>query len=127
MKNSLLGSAVVCAVAISGAPARAQTHVHPASDSRRERYPVPAVRVDETPGLDGVLDDAVWKKAALTATCSSRRRSARSSNSRFRQFVVKMNYLLARWSGEFDVALHIARGELVEPGEKEAHPSTGSG
>jgi hypothetical protein len=64
MKQRVLAAAVVC-VAISGSSAAAQTHVHPGSDSRRERYMLPAIRVDETPHMDGVLDDAVWKKAAL--------------------------------------------------------------
>jgi hypothetical protein len=65
MKTIALASAVVCAAAISGSVASAQVHVHPAGDSSRERYTLPAVRVDETPRLDGVLDDAVWKKAPV--------------------------------------------------------------
>ena len=66
MKKQLFrATAVVCAAACSGSAASAQTHVHPGSDSRRERQVVRAVRVDETPRLDGVLDDPVWQQAAL--------------------------------------------------------------
>ena len=66
MKTFALVSAVVCAVMACGSPAAAQPHIHPASgETSRERYTLPAVRVDETPRLDGVLDDAVWKKAAV--------------------------------------------------------------
>jgi uncharacterized protein DUF5916/cellulose/xylan binding protein with CBM9 domain len=66
MKTFVLASAVVCAAAASGSPAIAQTHIHSTpGETSRERYTLPAVRVDETPRLDGVLDDAVWKKAAV--------------------------------------------------------------
>ena len=66
MKTFVLASAVVCAAAVSGSPAIAQTHIHSTpGETSRERYTLPAVRVDETPRLDGVLDDAVWKKAAV--------------------------------------------------------------
>ena len=65
MKKFVLASAVVCAAAVSGSIASAQTHIHPGGEATRERYTVPAIRVDETPRLDGVLDDAVWKKAAV--------------------------------------------------------------
>jgi hypothetical protein len=43
----------------------AQSHQHSASESQREHYSIPAVRVDQSPKIDGVLDDDVWKKAAL--------------------------------------------------------------
>jgi len=66
MKTFVLASAVVCAAAVSGSPAIAQTHIHSTpGETSHERYTLPAVRVDETPRLDGVLDDAVWKKAAV--------------------------------------------------------------
>jgi hypothetical protein len=65
MKKIVLVSAVVCAAILAGSAASAQPHVHPAGETSRERYTLPAVRVDETPRLDGVLDDAVWKKAAV--------------------------------------------------------------
>ena len=41
--------------------------VQPASalQDSRQLYQVPAVRVDEGPVLDGVLDDPVWRQAAL--------------------------------------------------------------
>ena len=65
MKTFVLASAVVCAAAVSGSIASAQTHIHPGGEASRERYTVPAVRVDEMPRLDGALDDAVWKKAAV--------------------------------------------------------------
>ena len=41
--------------------------VQPASalQESRELYKVPAVRVDEGPVLDGVLDDAVWQRASV--------------------------------------------------------------
>ena len=50
------------------AAAAPQTPQHVSTDSRRERYAVRAVRVDQTPRIDGVLDDAVWEKAALIET-----------------------------------------------------------
>ena len=59
--------ALACAAALC-APvfARAQAHVHPAGDnSSRERHSIPAVRVDQSPKIDGVLDEAVWQKASL--------------------------------------------------------------
>jgi hypothetical protein len=41
-------------------------HVHAGGDSSaRERYSVKAVRVDQTPKIDGVLDDAVWQQAPI--------------------------------------------------------------
>ena len=43
----------------------AQSHQHNAADNHRERYSIPAVRVDQPPKIDGVLDDEVWKKAPL--------------------------------------------------------------
>ena len=41
--------------------------VQPASalQESRQLYTVPAVRVDEAPVLDGVLDDAVWQRASV--------------------------------------------------------------
>jgi hypothetical protein len=79
MFKNVLASGLVCAL-LSSSEVRAQTHVHPGADpsktsgssrdsstgdSRRERYSLPAVRVGETPRVDGVLDDAVWQKAAV--------------------------------------------------------------
>jgi hypothetical protein len=43
----------------------AQSHQHSAADNHRERYSIPAIRVDQPPKIDGVLDDEVWKKAPL--------------------------------------------------------------
>ena len=43
----------------------AQSHQHNTSDSHRERYSIAAVRVDQSPKIDRVLDDEIWKKAAL--------------------------------------------------------------
>jgi hypothetical protein len=43
----------------------AQSHQHGAADNHRERYAIPAIRVDQPPKIDGVLDDEVWKKAPL--------------------------------------------------------------
>ncbi|HVQ12533.1 MAG TPA: DUF5916 domain-containing protein [Vicinamibacterales bacterium] len=43
----------------------AQSHQHSAADNHRERYAIQAVRVDQPPKIDGVLDDEVWKKAPL--------------------------------------------------------------
>jgi hypothetical protein len=45
--------------------ARAQTHQHGAGENHRERYVVPAVRVDQAPRIDGVLDDQVWQNAPV--------------------------------------------------------------
>ncbi len=79
-RNVFVAAAVVCAAAVSASVAQAQPHVHPAGDpattsgpsrvssrdySRRERYMLPAVRVDQTPRIDGTLDEAVWQKAAV--------------------------------------------------------------
>ena len=71
----VLPSALACTVLICASSADAQTHEHAAAapqtpqhvstDSHRERYAIRAVRVDLTPRIDGVLDDAVWQKAAL--------------------------------------------------------------
>jgi Domain of unknown function (DUF5916)/Carbohydrate family 9 binding domain-like len=48
------------------AGAHAQTHVHTMpGDSPRDRYSIPAVRVDQSPKIDGVLDDPVWQRASL--------------------------------------------------------------
>ena len=44
----------------------AQGHQHPVSgDTPRDRYSIPAVKVDHSPKIDGVLDDQVWSRAAL--------------------------------------------------------------
>jgi len=44
----------------------AQGHQHPVSgDTPRDRYSIPAVKVDRSPKIDGVLDDQVWSRAAL--------------------------------------------------------------
>ena len=58
---------LACAAALClPVSARGQAHVHPAGDnSTRERHSIPAVRVDQSPKIDGVLDDAVWQKAPL--------------------------------------------------------------
>jgi hypothetical protein len=54
-------------VILAGSPGLglAQTHQHNAADNHRERYSIPAIRVDQPPKIDGVLDDEVWKKAPL--------------------------------------------------------------
>lgn len=47
-------------------PAGAQTHQHPMTgDSARDRYSIPAVRVDRSPKIDGVLDEAEWQRAPI--------------------------------------------------------------
>jgi hypothetical protein len=57
-RSSILAPALACLAALClPASAWAQAHVHPAGDSR-ERYSVSAVRVDQAPKIDGVLDDA---------------------------------------------------------------------
>ena len=43
----------------------AQTHQHSAAEQHRERYVVPAVHVDQSPHIDGVLDDQVWQRAPV--------------------------------------------------------------
>ena len=52
---------------LAGSPGlgSAQSHQHSASENHRERYSIPAVRVDQPPKIDGVLDDDIWKKAPL--------------------------------------------------------------
>ena len=65
--RNLFASAAVCSAVLS-LPSRAgaQAHVHPAGDnSARERHSVPAIRADQAPTIDGVLDDAVWQKAPV--------------------------------------------------------------
>ena len=62
----------------------AQGHQHPSpGDTRRERYSIPAVRVDQSPKIDGVLDEQVWKKAPLVedfiAAGAARRRDGDAS------------------------------------------------
>jgi Domain of unknown function (DUF5916)/Carbohydrate family 9 binding domain-like len=54
-------------VILAGSPGLglAQSHQHNAADNHRERYSIPAIRVDQAPKIDGVLDDEVWKKAPL--------------------------------------------------------------
>jgi hypothetical protein len=50
------------------AGAHAQTHVHPtAGDTSRDRYSIAAVRVDQSPNIDGVLDDSVWQRASAVS------------------------------------------------------------
>ncbi len=63
----MLVSALALAAFLAGPPrAAAQARVHPSGDnSARERHWIPAVRVDQSPKIDGVLDDAVWQKAAV--------------------------------------------------------------
>lgn len=46
--------------AVAARPAAAQE-----GSSSRDTYQFPAVRVDSRPNLDGVLDDAVWRNAAV--------------------------------------------------------------
>ena len=58
-------SAKTLAVALAilaGSPGfgSAQTHQHSGLESHRERYTLPEVRVDQSPKIDGVLDDQVW-------------------------------------------------------------------
>jgi hypothetical protein len=68
---SSIKSAVVPALACAAAlcvpgVARAQARVHPPGDAgARERYSITAVRADQAPTIDGVLDDAVWQKAPV--------------------------------------------------------------
>ena len=57
--------AAVAFLAWSPGLGSAQTHQHTAAESHRERYILPAVRVDQSPKIDGVLDDQVWHKASL--------------------------------------------------------------
>ena len=42
----------------------AQTHQHAAAENHREHYTLPAVRVDQSPKIDGLLDDQIWQKAS---------------------------------------------------------------
>ncbi len=63
-------SAKILAVALAilaGSPGvgAAQTHQHSGLESHRERYTLAAVRVDQSPTIDGVLDDQVWQKASV--------------------------------------------------------------
>ena len=58
---------LACAAVLSApAFAAAQAHVHPAGgNSARERYSIRAIRVDQSPKIDGVLDEAAWQRAAV--------------------------------------------------------------
>jgi len=59
-------ASVFSVLLLGGVSADAQTHQHPlAGDSSRERYSIPAVRVDQSPKIDGLLDDQVWQRAPL--------------------------------------------------------------
>ena len=43
-----------------------QVHQHtPQGDTPRDRYSIPAVKVDQSPKIDGVLDEQIWRRAAL--------------------------------------------------------------
>ena len=60
-------AALACLAALCHpAAAAAQAHVHPTGDtSARERHSIAAIRADQPPKIDGVLDDAVWQKAPI--------------------------------------------------------------
>jgi uncharacterized protein DUF5916/cellulose/xylan binding protein with CBM9 domain len=66
---TLRQSRTVSALALSlgfACHAYAQVHQHSITgDSARERYSIPAVRVDQMPSIDGVLDEAMWQRAAI--------------------------------------------------------------
>jgi hypothetical protein len=63
--RSILQATALAIVLGCGTAVDAQTHVHPpAGETHRDRYAIPAVKVDQSPKIDGVLDDQVWQKAA---------------------------------------------------------------
>jgi hypothetical protein len=60
-----VGGALALTLALSFS-ASAQTHVHTMpGDSPRDRYVIPAVRVDQSPKIDGVLDEPLWQRASV--------------------------------------------------------------
>src|SRR5262245_10679581 len=61
-------AAVLVCVCAAASAARAQVHQHDGGTSSRERFTIPAVRVDHAPRIDGVLDDAEWAKAPVVET-----------------------------------------------------------
>ncbi len=88
--RSLSAKTLVALLAIlAGSPGigRAQSHQHSAADNHRERYSIPAIRVDRPPKIDGVLDDEVWKKAPLVEAFTQQEP---------REGAAAMNYLLTR-------------------------------
>jgi hypothetical protein len=55
---------VLAAILGLSAIAEAQVHQHtPVGDTSRERYTIPAIRVDQPPKMDGALDDEIWRRA----------------------------------------------------------------
>ncbi|MGH7551663.1 MAG: DUF5916 domain-containing protein [Longimicrobiales bacterium] len=54
---------MICATGLCISPAGAQTQHHEGSGSRREAYVLTALRVDQAPRLDGVLDEVDWERA----------------------------------------------------------------
>jgi len=77
--GALLGALLAVAVPRPGTAQQAEPHHEPAAPAapaaarpaeatpvtNRARYQIPAVRVGESPVIDGVLDDATWSQAAL--------------------------------------------------------------
>jgi hypothetical protein len=59
------GAALLLALLRTSAPVVAQSADQAGSYSRRELYTVQAIRVEQAPRLDGVLDDPAWAKAAV--------------------------------------------------------------
>ena len=68
--NTAFAGVLACAAALCArVSVGAQAHVHPPGDNlSRERHSIPAVRADQPPRIDGVLDDVVWQKAPLIDT-----------------------------------------------------------
>jgi hypothetical protein len=66
MRNLRIFAVAVCfCTALVPARAAAQAHQHGAGEDARERYVIPAMRVDQAPRIDGVLDDAMWSGAPV--------------------------------------------------------------
>src|SRR6266545_1644463 len=66
MRQTRMAPWVVLALTTTLGAAAAQTPHHGAgAENPRERYVVSAVRVDQPPRIDGVLDDQVWQKASV--------------------------------------------------------------
>jgi hypothetical protein len=63
MRSRLTAGIVISATGLCISPADAQTQHHDGNGSRREAYVLTALRVDQAPRLDGVLDEVHWQRA----------------------------------------------------------------
>jgi hypothetical protein len=66
MRSPKIVAVAIClCTTLAPSLAAAQAHQHVPNEEVRERYVIPAVRVDQAPRIDGVLDDPMWSNAPL--------------------------------------------------------------